>query len=225
MITSLNVKLRRMNTSAKRLKTEYDVVVKKRGRELLTLFSNECLRLQNTIGYFCSSSSKSSSSSSSSLFLSEDENALFYSLAIRKRKQKVFDLRKDLELEFRPIVSNVLERFRELLHEIEHEIDDALLEATSSFAKTNFKFTHVTFMKQYCLELETKLAVVDSILEHTATKYAFVDTSSSSSKNEKKSLGTANDTTVLRNTFLVSIAIWFLEPSVDHNSVANIFLD
>ena len=89
-IHELNTKLRTIDTDAKKLKTEYEAVAKRRGREMLTEYSNEYLRMENTREYF----SKPSSSSSLVLFPTKEENKAFSRAATRKRETAVLDANK-----------------------------------------------------------------------------------------------------------------------------------
>ena len=152
-IHELNTKLRTIDTDAKKLKTEYEAVAKRRGREMLTEYSNEYLRMENTREYF----SKPSSSSSLVLFPTKEENKAFSRAATRKRETAVLDARTKLERDLKPTVERMRDKFVDLLERVETSIPCALPKG-ACFSDT-FKRTQTNLLKQHVSELDAKLAI------------------------------------------------------------------
>ena len=160
-IHELNTKLRTIDTDAKKLKTEYEAVAKRRGREMLTEYSNEYLRMENTREYF----SKPSSSSSLVLFPTKEENKAFSRAATRKRETAVLDARTKLERDLKPTVERMRDKFVDLLERVETSIPSALPKG-ACFSDT-FKRTQTNLLKQHVSELDAKLAILENVLEKT----------------------------------------------------------
>ena len=207
-IHELNTKLRTIDTDAKKLKTEYEAVAKRRGREMLTEYSNEYLRMENTREYF----SKPSSSSSSSLVLfpTKEENKAFSRAATRKRETAVLDARTKLERDLKPTVERMRDKFVDLLERVETSIPSALPKG-ACFSDT-FKRTQTNLLKQHVSELDAKLAILENVLEktkeegHAGTTKTRGDDPTNNNNN--------STTTSSRNVLLVAIAAWFLEPKL-----------
>ena len=207
-IHELNTKLRTIDTDAKKLKTEYEAVAKRRGREMLTEYSNEYLRMENTREYF----SKPSSSSSSSLVLfpTKEENKAFSRAATRKRETAVLDARTKLERDLKPTVERMRDKFVDLLEKVESSIPSALPKG-ACFSDT-FKRTQTNLLKQHVSELDAKLAILENVLEktkeegHAGTTKTRGDDPTNNNNN--------STTTSSRNVLLVAIAAWFLEPKL-----------
>ena len=163
-IHELNTKLRTIDTDAKELKTEYEAVAKRRGREMLTEYSNEYLRMENTREYF-SKPSSSSSPSSLVLFPTKEENKAFSRAATRKRETAVLDARTKLERDLKPTVERMRDKFVDLLERVETSIPSALPKG-ACFSDT-FKRTQTNLLKQHVSELDAKLAILENVLEKT----------------------------------------------------------
>jgi len=210
-IHELNTKLRTIDTDAKKLKTEYEAVAKRRGREMLTEYSNEYLRMENTREYFSKPSSSSSSSSSSLvLFPTKEENKAFSRAATHKRETAVLDARTKLERDLKPTVERMRDKFVDLLEKVESSIPSALPKG-ACFSDT-FKRTQTNLLKQHVSELDAKLAILENVLEktkeegHAGTTKTRGDDPTNNNNN--------STTTSSRNVLLVAIAAWFLEPKL-----------
>ena len=208
-IHELNTKLRTIDTDAKKLKTEYEAVAKRRGREMLTEYSNEYLRMENTREYF-SKPSSSSSSSSLVLFPTKEENKAFSRAATRNRETAVLDTRTKLERDLKPTVERMRDKFVDLLEKVESSIPSALPKG-ACFSDT-FKRTQTNLLKQHVSELDAKLAILENVLEktkeegHAGTTKTRGDDPTNNNNN--------STTTSSRNVLLVAIAAWFLEPKL-----------
>ena len=216
-IHELNTKLRTIDTDAKKLKTEYEAVAKRRGREMLTEYSNEYLRMENTREYF----SKPSSSSSSSLVLfpTKEENKAFSRAATRKRETAVLDARTKLERDLKPTVERMRDKFVDLLERVETSIPSALPKG-ACFSDT-FKRTQTNLLKQHVSELDAKLAILENVLEKTKEeerRHLFAGTTTTTKTRRKDDPTDTNTTSSSssrrRNVLLVAIAAWFLEPKL-----------
>ena len=211
-IHELNTKLRTIDTDAKKLKTEYEAVAKRRGREMLTEYSNEYLRMENTREYF----SKPSSSSSSSLvlFTTKEENKAFSRAATRKRETAVLDARTKLERDLKPTVERMRDKFVDLLERVETSIPSALPKG-ACFSDT-FKRTQTNLLKQHVSELDAKLAILENVLEKTKEEerrhlFAGTTTTTKTRRDDPTDTNTTSSSSS-RNVLLVAIAAWFLEP-------------
>ena len=215
-IHELNTKLRTIDTDAKKLKTEYEAVAKRRGREMLTEYSNEYLRMENTREYF----SKPSSSSSSSLVLfpTKEENKAFSRAATRKRETAVLDARTKLERDLKPTVERMRDKFVDLLERVETSIPSALPKG-ACFSDT-FKRTQTNLLKQHVSELDAKLAILENVLEKTKEeerRHLFAGTTTTTKtrrKDDPTDTNTTSSSSRRRNVLLVAIAAWFLEPKL-----------
>ena len=214
-IHELNTKLRTIDTDAKKLKTEYEAVAKRRGREMLTEYSNEYLRMENTREYF----SKPSSSSSSSLVLfpTKEENKAFSRAATRKRETAVLDARTKLERDLKPTVERMRDKFVDLLERVETSIPSALPKG-ACFSDT-FKRTQTNLLKQHVSELDAKLAILENVLEKTKEEerrhlFAGTTTTKTRRKDDPTDTNTTSSSSSRRNVLLVAIAAWFLEPKL-----------
>jgi len=214
-IHELNTKLRTIDTDAKKLKTEYEAVAKRRGREMLTEYSNEYLRMENTREYF----SKPSSSSSSSLVLfpTKEENKAFSRAATRKRETAVLDARTKLERDLKPTVERMRDKFVDLLERVETSIPSALPKG-ACFSDT-FKRTQTNLLKQHVSELDAKLAILENVLEKTKEEErrhlaGTTTTTKTRRKDDPTDTNTTSSSSRRRNVLLVAIAAWFLEPKL-----------
>ena len=218
-IHELNTKLRTIDTDAKKLKTEYEAVAKRRGREMLTEYSNEYLRMENTREYFSKPSSSSSSSSSLVLFPTKEENKAFSRAATRKRETAVLDARTKLERDLKPTVERMRDKFVDLLERVETSIPSALPKG-ACFSDT-FKRTQTNLLKQHVSELDAKLAILENVLEKTKEeerRHLFAGTTTTTKTRRKDDPTDTNTTSSSsrrrRNVLLVAIAAWFLEPKL-----------
>ena len=213
-IHELNTKLRTIDTDAKKLKTEYEAVAKRRGREMLTEYSNEYLRMENTREYF----SKPSSSSSLVLFPTKEENKAFSRAATRKRETAVLDARTKLERDLKPTVERMRDKFVDLLERVETSIPSALPKG-ACFSDT-FKRTQTNLLKQHVSELDAKLAILENVLEKTKEeerRHLFAGTTTTTKtrrKDDPTDINTTSSSSSRRNVLLVAIAAWFLEPKL-----------
>ena len=213
-IHELNTKLRTIDTDAKKLKTEYEAVAKRRGREMLTEYSNEYLRMENTREYF----SKPSSSSSLVLFPTKEENKAFSRAATRKRETAVLDARTKLERDLKPTVERMRDKFVDLLERLETSIPSALPKG-ACFSDT-FKRTQTNLLKQHVSELDAKLAILENVLEKTKEeerRHLFAGTTTTTKtrrKDDPTDTNTTSSSSRRRNVLLVAIAAWFLEPKL-----------
>ena len=208
-IHELNTKLRTIDTDAKKLKTEYEAVAKRRGREMLTEYSNEYLRMENTREYF----SKPSSSSSLVLFPTKEENKAFSRAATRKRETAVLDARTKLERDLKPTVERMRDKFVDLLERVETSIPSALPKG-ACFSDT-FKRTQTNLLKQHVSELDAKLAILENVLEKTKEEGHLAGTTKTRGDDPTNNNNSnTNNTTSSRNVLLVAIAAWFLEPKL-----------
>ena len=209
-IHELNTKLRTIDTDAKKLKTEYEAVAKRRGREMLTEYSNEYLRMENTREYF----SKPSSSSSLVLFPTKEENKAFSRAATRKRETAVLDARTKLERDLKPTVERMRDKFVDLLERVETSIPSALPKG-ACFSDT-FKRTQTNLLKQHVSELDAKLAILENVLEKTKEEerrhLAGTTTTTKTRRDDPTDTNTTSSSR--RNVLLVAIAAWFLEPKL-----------
>ena len=208
-IHELNTKLRTIDTDAKKLKTEYEAVAKRRGREMLTEYSNEYLRMENTREYF----SKPSSSSSLVLFPTKEENKAFSRAATRKRETAVLDARTKLERDLKPTVERMRDKFVDLLERVETSIPSALPKG-ACFSDT-FKRTQTNLLKQHVSELDAKLAILENVLEKTKEEERRRHLAGTTTTKTRRDDPTdTNTTSSSRNVLLVAIAAWFLEPKL-----------
>ena len=211
-IHELNTKLRTIDTDAKKLKTEYEAVAKRRGREMLTEYSNEYLRMENTREYFSKPSSSSSSSPSSLvLFPTKEENKAFSRAATRKRETAVLDARTKLERDLKPTVERMRDKFVDLLERVETSIPSALPKG-ACFSDT-FKRTQTNLLKQHVSELDAKLAILENVLEKTKEEGHLAGTTKTRGDDPTNNNNNST-TTSSRNVLLVAIAAWFLEPKL-----------
>ena len=209
-IHELNTKLRTIDTDAKKLKTEYEAVAKRRGREMLTEYSNEYLRMENTREHF---SKPSSSSSSLVLFPTKEENKAFSRAATRKRETAVLDARTKLERDLKPTVERMRDKFVDLLERVETSIPSALPKG-ACFSDT-FKRTQTNLLKQHVSELDAKLAILENVLEKTKEEGHLAGTTKTRGDDPtNNNNNNTNNTTSSRNVLLVAIAAWFLEPKL-----------
>ena len=208
-IHELNTKLRTIDTDAKKLKTEYEAVAKRRGREMLTEYSNEYLRMENTREYF----SKPSSSSSLVLFPTKEENKAFSRAATRKRETAVLDARTKLERDLKPTVERMRDKFVDLLERVETSIPSALPKG-ACFSDT-FKRTQTNLLKQHVSELDAKLAILENVLEKTKEEERrhLAGTTTKTRRDDPTDTNTTSSSSS-RNVLLVAIAAWFLEPKL-----------
>ena len=210
-IHELNTKLRTIDTDAKKLKTEYEAVAKRRGREMLTEYSNEYLRMENTREYF----SKPSSSSSLVLFPTKEENKAFSRAATRKRETAVLDARTKLERDLKPTVERMRDKFVDLLERVETSIPSALPKG-ACFSDT-FKRTQTNLLKQHVSELDAKLAILENVLEKTKEEERrrhLAGTTTTKTRRDDPTEDTNTTSSSRRNVLLVAIAAWFLEPKL-----------
>ena len=217
-IHELNTKLRTIDTDAKKLKTEYEAVAKRRGREMLTEYSNEYLRMENTREYFSKPSSSSSPPPPSLvLFPTKEENKAFSRAAMRKRETAVLDARTKLERDLKPTVERMRDKFVDLLERVETSIPSALPKG-ACFSDT-FKRTQTNLLKQHVSELDAKLAILENVLEKTKEEErrhlaGTTTTKTKTRRDDPTDTNTTSSSSSRRNVLLVAIAAWFLEPKL-----------
>lgn len=208
-IHELNSKLRTIDTNAKKLKTEYDAVAKRRGREMLTEYSNAYLRMENTNNYSGVASTSSSSPPFSLLvFPTEEENKAYSRAAALKRETAVLAWRAKLERDLRPKIERVREKFADLLEEL-HATVPNMLPKNACFSE-NFKQIQTNFLERHVAELDRKLSSLEFVLEKTNFT-AKADGRRRTHNNNTNENNSKND---CRNVLLVAIAAWFLEPKL-----------
>ena len=178
---------------------------------MLTEYSNEYLRMENTREYF----SKPSSSSSSSLVLfpTKEENKAFSRAATRKRETAVLDARTKLERDLKPTVERMRDKFVDLLERVETSIPSALPKG-ACFSDT-FKRTQTNLLKQHVSELDAKLAILENVLEKTKEEERrrhLAGTTTTKTRRDDPTEDTNTTSSSRRNVLLVAIAAWFLEP-------------
>ena len=142
-IHELNSKLRTIDTNAKKLKTEYDAVAKRRGREMLTEYSNAYLRMENTNNYSGVASTSSSSPFSLLVFPTEEENKAYSRAAALKRETAVLAWRAKLERDLRPKIERVREKFADLLEENYTRPSQICSQKTPASPKTSCRFKRI----------------------------------------------------------------------------------
>ena len=180
---------------------------------MLTEYSNEYLRMENTREYF----SKPSSSSSLVLFPTKEENKAFSRAATRKRETAVLDARTKLERDLKPTVERMRDKFVDLLERVETSIPSALPKG-ACFSDT-FKRTQTNLLKQHVSELDAKLAILENVLEKTKEEErrhlaGTTTTTKTRRKDDPTDTNTTSSSSRRRNVLLVAIAAWFLEPKL-----------
>ena len=209
-IHELNSKLRTIDTNAKKLKTEYDAVAKRRGREMLTEYSNAYLRMENTNNYSGVASTSSSSPPFSLLvFPTEEENKAYSRAAALKRETAVLAWRAKLERDLRPKIERVREKFADLLEEL-HATVPNMLPKNACFSE-NFKQIQTNFLERHVAELDRKLSSLEFVLEKTNFTASAENGRRRTHNNNTNENNSNND---CRNVLLVAIAAWFLEPKL-----------
>ena len=209
-IHELNSKLRTIDTSAKKLKTEYDAVAKRRGREMLTEYSNAYLRMENTNNYSGVASTSSSSPPFSLLvFPTEEENKAYSRAAALKRETAVLAWRAKLERDLGPKIERVREKFADLLEEL-HATVPNMLPKNACFSE-NFLQVQTNFLERHVSELDRKLSSLEFVLEKTNFTASAENGRRRTHNNNTNENNSKND---CRNVLLVAIAAWFLEPKL-----------
>lgn len=209
-IHELNSKLRTIDTNAKKLKTEYEAVAKRRGREMLTEYSNAYLRMENTNNYRVASTS-SSSPFSLLVFPTEEENKAYSRAAARKRETAVLAWRAKLERDLRPKIERVREKFADLLEELHTTVPNAL--PKNACFSENFKQIQTNFLERHVSELDRKLSTLEFVLEKTNFT-ALAENGRRRTRNNTNNTHENNSKNDCRNVLLVAIAAWFLEPKL-----------
>lgn len=211
-IHELNSKLRTIDTNAKKLKTEYDAVAKRRGREMLTEYSNAYLRMENTNNY---SGVASTSSSSPPFYLlvfpTEEENKAYSRAAALKRETAVLAWRAKLERDLGPKIERVREKFADLLEEL-HATVPNMLPKNACFSE-NFLQVQTNFLERHVAELDRKLSSLEFVLEKTNFT-ANSDPGRRRTRTHNNNTNENNSKNDCRNVLLVAIAAWFLEPKL-----------
>jgi|TARA_Y100000739_G_scaffold4858_1_gene4341 hypothetical protein len=211
-IHELNSKLRTIDTNAKKLKTEYDAVAKRRGREMLTEYSNAYLRMENTNNYSGVASTSSSSPPFSLLvFPTEEENKAYSRAAALKRETAVLAWRAKLERDLRPKIERVREKFADLLEEL-HATVPNMLPKNACFSE-NFLQVQTNFLERHVAELDRKLSSLEFVLEKTNFT-ANSDPGRRRTRTHNNNTNENNSKNDCRNVLLVAIAAWFLEPKL-----------
>ena len=211
-IHELNSKLRTIDTNAKKLKTEYDAVAKRRGREMLTEYSNAYLRMENTNNYSGVASTSSSSPPFSLLvFPTEEENKAYSRAAALKRETAVLAWRAKLERDLRPKIERVREKFADLLEEL-HATVPKMLPKNACFSE-NFLQVQTNFLERHVAELDRKLSSLEFVLEKTNFT-ANSDPGRRRTRTHNNNTNENNSKNDCRNVLLVAIAAWFLEPKL-----------
>lgn len=209
-IHELNSKLRTIDTNAKKLKTEYDAVAKRRGREMLTEYSNAYLRMENTNNYSGVASTSSSPPPFSLLvFPTEEENKAYSRAAALKRETAVLAWRAKLERDLRPKIERVREKFADLLEEL-HATVPNMLPKNACFSE-NFLQVQTNFLERHVAELDRKLSSLEFVLEKTNFTASAENGRRRTHNNNTNENNSNND---CRNVLLVAIAAWFLEPKL-----------
>jgi len=209
-IHELNSKLRTIDTNAKKLKTEYEAVAKRRGREMLTEYSNAYLRMENTNNYRVALTS-SSSPFSLLVFPTEEENKAYSRAAARKRETAVLAWRAKLERDLRPKIERVREKFADLLEELHTTVPNAL--PKNACFSENFKQIQTNFLERHVSELDRKLSSLEFVLEKTNFT-ALAENGRRRTHNNNNNTHENNSKNDCRNVLLVAIAAWFLEPKL-----------
>jgi len=197
-IHELNAKLRTIDTGAKKLKTEYEAVAKRRGRELLTEYSNAYLRMENTNDYIAATTS------STSIFPTEAENKAFSRAAARKRETAVLARRAKLERDLKPKLERVREKFLALLEELESTVPSSL--PKEACFSENFVRIQADLLERHVAELDFKLSALENVLSKTSL--------AGDDENGGGGIRRSSDESSSRNVLLVAIAAWFLEPKL-----------
>ena len=211
-IHELNSKLRTIDTNAKKLKTEYDAVAKRRGREMLTEYSNAYLRMENTNNYSGVASTSSSLPPFSLLvFPTEEENKAYSRAAALKRETAVLAWRAKLERDLRPKIERVREKFADLLEEL-HATVPNMLPKNACFSE-NFLQVQTNFLERHVAELDRKLSSLEFVLEKTNFT-ANSDPGRRRTRTHNNNTNENNSKNDCRNVLLVAIAAWFLEPKL-----------
>jgi len=211
-IHELNSKLRTIDTNAKKLKTEYDAVAKRRGREMLTEYSNAYLRMENTNNYSGVASTSSSSPPFSLLvFPTEEENKAYSRAAALKRETAVLAWRAKLERDLRPKIERVREKFADLLEELHATVPNAL--PKNACFSENFLLVQTNFLERHVAELDRKLSSLEFVLEKTNFT-ANSDPGRRRTRTHNNNTNENNSKNDCRNVLLVAIAAWFLEPKL-----------
>ena len=197
-IHELNAKLRTIDTGAKKLKTEYEAVAKRRGRELLTEYSNAYLRMENTNDYIAATTS------STSIFPTEAENKAFSRAAARKRETAVLACRAKLKRDLKPKLERVREKFLDLLEELETTVPSTL--PKEACFSENFVRIQADLLERHVAELDFKLSALENVLRKTSLD----------DENGRGGIRRSSDesSSSSRNVLLVAIAAWFLEPKL-----------
>ena len=211
-IHELNSKLRTIDTNAKKLKTEYDAVAKRRGREMLTEYSNAYLRMENTNNYSGVASTSSSPPPFSLLvFPTEEENKAYSRAAALKRETAVLAWRAKLERDLRPKIERVREKFADLLEEL-HATVPNMLPKNACFSE-NFLQVQTNFLERHVAELDRKLSSLEFVLEKTNFT-ALAENGRRRTRTHNNNTNENNSKNDCRNVLLVAIAAWFLEPKL-----------
>ena len=211
-IHELNSKLRTIDTNAKKLKTEYDAVAKRRGREMLTEYSNAYLRMENTNNYSGVASTSSSPPPFSLLvFPTEEENKAYSRAAALKRETAVLAWRAKLERDLGPKIERVREKFADLLEEL-HATVPNMLPKNACFSE-NFLQVQTNFLERHVAELDRKLSSLEFVLEKTNFT-ANSDPGRRRTRTHNNNTNENNSKNDCRNVLLVAIAAWFLEPKL-----------
>jgi len=197
-IHELNAKLRTIDTGAKKLKTEYEAVAKRRGRELLTEYSNAYLRMENTNDCIAATTS------STSIFPTEAENKAFSRAAARKRETAVLARRAKLERDLKPKLERVREKFLALLEELESTVPSSL--PKEACFSENFVRIQADLLERHVAELDFKLSALENVLSKTSL--------AGDDENGGGGIRRSSDESSSRNVLLVAIAAWFLEPKL-----------
>jgi len=197
-IHELNAKLRTIDTGAKKLKTEYEAVAKRRGRELLTEYSNAYLRMENTNDCIAATTS------STSIFPTESENKAFSRAAARKRETAVLACRAKLKRDLKPKLERVREKFLDLLEELETTVPSTL--PKEACFSENFVRIQADLLERHVAELDFKLSALENVLRKTSLD----------DENGRGGIRRSSDesSSSSRNVLLVAIAAWFLEPKL-----------
>ena len=211
-IHELNSKLRTIDTNAKKLKTEYDAVAKRRGREMLTEYSNAYLRMENTNNYSGVASTSSSPPPFSLLvFPTEEENKAYSRAASLKRETAVLAWRAKLERDLGPKIERVREKFADLLEELHAAVPNAL--PKNACFSENFLQVQTNFLERHVAELDRKLSSLEFVLEKTNFT-ANSDPGRRRTRTHNNNTNENNSKNDCRNVLLVAIAAWFLEPKL-----------
>ena len=212
-IHELNSKLRTIDTARKRLKTEFDAL-KTRGVEVLTRFSNELLRLENTKKFCLQHSCRGAATA---LFPTKEENETFARRAIRKRRERLAEARRLIDPCLDVALCELSSRFQTLLATCESDdflclLDDDEVSSRLCFP-ADFNRRTIAFLKVRVSELDAKRAVVSHILS-----FRFAEEAHSEEEEHVEEVQEVEESEKPRDVLLVALVSWILDPFLPDDS-------